>query len=416
MQLLVTLEISGGRSIHTEVIGLDQKRRIARIVREYDAQGWHRTGTETDHESARWLADKGRELGLDAVLEPFSLSRIDPELCYLEVDGRRIEGLPMYDGTFTGPEGVHGRIGLLGSSAEIGVAQIISEYPVLHPSFAGDVTRDVDMNEALRAARRSVDYSGLVVVGVGRMPGLMASNAPDFRAPFGPPVLQVSSEVQTLIFENARCLSEAHLVASVRRTDTESFNVVGRLSGSDGTLPPLVVMTPRSGWWHCAGERGGGLACWLEVMRALCEAGSLRDVIFVATSAHELGYYGIEAFLESHHDLVEDACTWVHFGADIGAAQEPGAQFSATDDDLKRQTQAALKRAGTMPVTAAPRGTTLGGESQLVARHGGRVVALIGNNALFHLETDRWPEAVDVEAVARFAKAFTDIALQLAHS
>ena len=105
-----------------------------------------------------------------------------------------------------------------------------------------------------------------------------------------------------------------------------------------------------------------------------------------------------------------------HFGADIGAAQEPGAQFSATDDDLKRQTQAALKRAGTIPVSAAPRGTTLGGESHVAARHGGRVVALIGNNALFHLEADRWPEAVDVGDVARFANAFTDVALQLAQS
>ena len=91
----------------------------------------------------------------------------------------------------------------------------------------------------------------------------MVSNAPDFWAPFGPPVLQVSSEVHAPIFESAKRLSEAHLVASARRTDAESFNVIGRLSGSDETLPPLVVMTPRSGWWHCAGERGGGPACWL---------------------------------------------------------------------------------------------------------------------------------------------------------
>ena len=76
----------------------------------------------------------------------------------------------------------------------------------------------------------------------------------------------------------------------------------------------------------------------------------------------------------------------------------------------------AMPLAGAIPVTAAPRGTTLGGESQVAARHGGRVVALIGNNALFHLEVDRWPEAVDVEAVARFANAFTDVALQLAQS
>ena len=304
----------------------------------------------------------------------------------------------MYDGTFTGPEGVHGRIGLVGSPAEIGLAH------------------GVGMKEDLRAARRSSDHLGLVDARAGGRPGLMASNAPAFWAPFGPPVLQVSSEAQALLLEHANRLSESHLVASVRRTNAESFNVVGSLNGSDETLPPLVVMTPRSGWWHCAGERGGGLACWLEVMRALGETGSLRDVIFVATSAHELGFYGVDAFLESRHDLVEGAYAWIHFGANIGAAQKPGAQFSATDDALEQQTQAALKRAGVISVAPAPRATTLGGESQVVARHGGRVAALVGGNALFHLETDRWPEAVDVEAVARFANAFTDVALQLAQS
>ncbi len=30
---------------------MDQNERIATIIREYDAQGWHRTGTTVDHES-----------------------------------------------------------------------------------------------------------------------------------------------------------------------------------------------------------------------------------------------------------------------------------------------------------------------------------------------------------------------------
>ena len=65
-----------------------------------------------------------QELGLDATLEPFKLSRIDPGACYLEVDSKRIEGLPMYDGGFTTPEGIIGQVGLLGSAAEIGLGEI----------------------------------------------------------------------------------------------------------------------------------------------------------------------------------------------------------------------------------------------------------------------------------------------------
>ena len=380
---------------------MDQKERIAQTIQEYDSQGWHRTGTITDHESARWLTEKVRALGVDAEAERFELSRIDPEVCYLEVDGQRIEGLPMYDGTFTGPEGIRRHLGQLGSSSDIGLAV---------------VRRGAGVNEALQAARQSADYKGIVAVTIGGQPGLMASNAPKFWGPFGPPVLQVGSEVETLLTESAERHAEVRFVASVARTDAESFNIVGRLKGRDRGLPPLAVMTPRSGWWHCAGERGGGLACWLEVMRAVSEAGSPRDVVFVATSGHELGFYGVDAFLERRPGFVKDACAWIHFGANIGAAQEPDVRFSATHDELESQTQKAMEHAGVTSANPAPRGTTVGGESQAVARHGGRVVAMVGGNALFHLESDRWPDAVDTEAVARFANAFTDIALQLVRS
>ena len=199
-------------------------------------------------------------------------------------------------------------------------------------------------------------------------------------------------------------------------TEAESFNVVGRLKGTDETLHPLIVMTPHTEWWDCASERGGCLAFWLEVMHTLGEAGSRRDVIFVATSAHEPGLHGIDAFLERSPGLVEDGSAWAHFGANIGAAQGPCVRFSVTDDELERLTKSALEEAGTNPVEAVPRGTSAGAESQVVARRGGRVAAMVGSNALFHLESDRWPKSFDVGAVSGFATAFTGVNLQLAGS
>ena len=378
---------------------MDQKQRIARIIREYDGQGWHRTGTQTDHESARWLAAQVGDLGLEVELEGFELSRIDPDVSCLEVAGQQIVGLPMFDGAFTGPEGIRGRIGPLGSTAEIGL---------------GDVARSGMATQEFQAARQSSKHQALVAVTLGGRPGLMATNAQSFRNPFGPPVLQVGSQVHSLLSEHAQRNSEAHLILSVNRTEAESFNVVGRLKGADQSLAPLAIMTPRTGWWHCAGERGGGLACWLEVMRAFSEAGSLRDVVFLATSAHELGLRGIDSFLERRPGFATKASAWVHFGANIGAALEPGARFSATDDQLERQMQVALAQAGAPTASPVPRDTTVGAESQVVASHGGRVVAMVGGNAQFHLESDRWPDAVDVEAVAGFARAFNKVALQLA--
>jgi hypothetical protein len=39
---------------------------------------------------------------------------------------------------------------------------------------------------------------------------------------------------------------------------------------------------------------------------------------------------------------------------------------------------------------------------------------VVGDNAFFHLEEDRWPNAVDVAAIARHANAFHDFVWRLA--
>jgi hypothetical protein len=65
----------------------------------------------------------------------------------------------------------------------------------------------------------------------------------------------------------ARQGAHAVVTAQVERTQAQAFNVVTVVAGTNRSAAPLVVMTPRSGWWWCASERGGGLACWLEIMR-----------------------------------------------------------------------------------------------------------------------------------------------------
>ena len=187
------------------------------------------------------------------------------------------------------------------------------------------------------------------------------------------------------------------------------------IPGRDRARAPLVVTTPRSGWWQCAGERGGGIACWLEVMRAVVASAPARDVLFCAFSGHELGFLGATMLLERRPELARQAYAWLHFGANIGAAVQPGVRFSGADDTLRELASAALTRAGVTEAVAAPHGTIVGGESNVVAEHGARTIGLVGGNALFHLETDRYPRAVDVGAVARQAAAFSEVALTLAH-
>ena len=92
----------------------DTARRAAGVIRGYAAEGFHRTATTVDRASADRLMALARAARATPRLEPFELSRVDPVDAFLEIDGRRIEGLPMFDGRFTDRHGIAGAIGPLG--------------------------------------------------------------------------------------------------------------------------------------------------------------------------------------------------------------------------------------------------------------------------------------------------------------
>ncbi len=390
-------------AFHTPIVSAlqtpDLPQRIARIIGEYDRQGIHRTGSNVDTKSARWLAGAVKRLGLNPSFESFVINRVDPKSCYLLVDERRIEGLPIFDGAFTDAAGTRGRIGQLGSEAEIGLVE---------------APPNAEYGPTYLKTRRETRHRAIVIVTRGARPGLTPINAPYFKEPFGPPVLQVSSEEGQWLKEQAGKNTEATLVVQVKRTKTQALNVTARIAGADPKLAPLVVMTPRSGWYHCASERGGGLVCWLEVMRALTVARPPRDIWFVASSGHELGHIGLEAFIERRPNLVKTARAWIHFGANIGATQEPSPRLQASSDEFEQIAVAAMRAEGTKADEIMPRGAAPFGEVGQIHRGGGSYVSLLGRNALFHHPADRWPEAVDVAAVALYARAFVKVATTLA--
>lgn len=375
----------------------DQRERIATMVKAFDDQGWHRTGTDVDALSAEWLSMEMEALGLPVLREPYSLSRITVEQAFIRTDGRTIEGLPLFDGGVTDAVGVHGRIGPFGSDAAIGIVDFGVEAA----------------SQTIDERRRSTHHQALVAITAGGRPGLMARNATYFNHPFGVPVLQVSSEERAFLEAAGAGATEAALVARVQRVPSQSSNVIAQWRGSDSDMAPVMVTTPRSGWWRCAGERGGGIAAWAEVARVVVTAEPARPVWFVAFSGHELGHLGSNAFLAHRPELVRAAKAWVHLGANVGGAVDPGVRIAASDEALLEAGRSALVARSVTGIRAAPAGTMLGLESEHVHASGGRVLALLGGNAHFHLQSDRWPDAVDATSIAVQANAIADLVLQL---
>jgi hypothetical protein len=372
--------------------------RVAKVVREYDAQGIHRTATDVDEASAHWLANQLQGNGVETKLESFPIHRIDLDETFLDIDGRRIGGVPLFDAGFTESAGISGRLGAVGSNAEIGLFEASPQDGTDRPG---------PLRQALDGSHKAV-----VIVTRGGRPGLSLINASRFLTPSGVPALQVSSVEADWLRERTVAGGPARLVASSTRRPAQAFNVVGTIRGSDPAAAPLVVMTPRSGWWACAGERGGGIAAWLETARSVVSSKPVRDVNFLASSGHELGQIGLDAYLENRAALAGQAKLWLHYGANIGAGRQ--IRLQSADADAQSLGTSALSGQGLTASQIVPPGTAPGGEAGTIFHRHGRYLSLQGDNPLFHNPADRWPEAVDVILATRQALAFASLATQLA--
>jgi hypothetical protein len=121
----------------------------------------------------------------------------------------------------------------------------------------------------------------------------------------------------------------------------------------------------------------------------------------------------MQDYLRRRPDLVRQAHLWLHFGANIGAPQQPN-MINASDDTLEQWAAAAMEREGLAVNRKARRGSTPFGEAAFVHRAGGRYVALVCDNEFFHNASDRWPHAIDVRSLARYARSFTTAVAEMA--
>jgi hypothetical protein len=376
---------------------------IAEIISEYAGQGIHRTGTNVDNQSADWLMHRIEMLDVVATDTAFEFQRLQPITTQLSLVGSTIPGVPLYDCHYTNESAITGSIGELGSNADIGVSMSLP--------FAS-----APNGLLIHAARKEGQHKAIVVVTDSRLPkdGVALLNAEDFTSPFGPPVLQVANKHWADIQSAIKSGMEASLVLQCEYVKATARNVEARIEGSKPDLDPIVVMTPRSGWWANASERGGGIACFLEIMRAVKAAAPKRDVIFTANTGHELGHTGLDLFLHNNAGLIQDAHIWMHLGANFAAKFGSQVRLQYSDDAAVTSLDPWLREHGLTPGAVTPIGQRPLGEARNVYDGQGRYISILGGNGLFHHPDDQWPDAVDLAMTVKWIKAFTQLAVAVA--
>ena len=107
------------------------------------------------------------------------------------------------------------------------------------------------------------------------------------------------------------------------------------------------------------------------------------------------------------------ARTWIHIGANIGAPRQQN-QVHVSEASLERRLAAAFQNEGLGIDHLADSGSVPRGEAGTLHRGGARYVALVCGTEVFHNPADRWPDALDITTLARYATALARGAAEIA--
>jgi hypothetical protein len=205
--------------------------------------------------------------------------------------------------------GVSGPLYVAGSGKGAGIALIVLPY-ARWSTMVGQVERRVQAAFAAGA-------SAAVVVTTGPTGEACALNTPVDRALFDRPVAVLAPKDAEPFLQAAARGETATLTMAGRSYRRPAFNVTARLDR--GAARTLVISTPRSGWFGCAGERGTGLAAWWLLSRWAAKSKLPVNLALIATSGHEYEYAGGERFIAELAPKPKDTALWVHFGANVAA-------------------------------------------------------------------------------------------------
>lgn len=376
------------------------RERIVNDLQKWDSITDHRTGSDGDNATAEWLADEIRAVGLTPVLDRFEFQRRVLKECSVTIGETRIVGVPLFDGGITGVEPIRAKLGRPGDAGRIALTRYTS-------ANAGGL-------KELMPDRNRTEHPGIVAIGPENAiaPGVTLLNAEHYDHPFGLPVLQISSEYAETLEKALKSGQEVEFKAHAELETSLAMNVQVTIKGKNPELSSLVIMTPRSGWWTCTSERGGGITVWLECIRDFAASPPERDVIFIANTGHELGHLGLEHFLHKNKSLDKDAHVWLHLGANF-CARDGRLYVFASSDNYLAMMETQLRAHAETDLFIVPVGEPPRNEARNIVDRGGRFISIMGSNPLIHHPHDRWPHAVDLQRTEDMTRALLQIARQL---
>ncbi|QTC93318.1 hypothetical protein IFJ75_11410 [Brevundimonas goettingensis] len=299
----------------TSVAGPDAAL-IEADLNSYVGFGNKRAGGPGDMACGDWLAGEIEKAGYAVERQTFQAPFFEATKAELTLEGSTVPVYPQPIVTPTGPDGVTGplvRVDVAGhftGSLQGAIALVDLPFARWSSALPRPVRGPIDA--AFAAGAKAV-----VAITNGPTGKVIALNA-DGRQPMfpGPVALLAPDKAQPFLaaaFER----KQARLVLDGQGGRRDAFNFVGRMDR--GKAKWIAVSTPRSGWFGCAAERGGGVAAWLDIARWAPAALADYNLALICNTGHEYEYLGAAEAMKQIAPPVEATRFWLHLGANVAA-------------------------------------------------------------------------------------------------
>jgi hypothetical protein len=290
--------------------------RVAADLARYTELGVKASGGAGDAAVGDWLAGELATFGFAIKRQSISVPYFVVDVAQVETASARAEVTPQAIVTPTSAAGVTGPVVRVDAatapvmSDRVRDAIVLADLPYARWSSIKPVQSFVD---ALVAA----GAKAVLLVTNGPTGKAIALNADGRRSMFTAPVAVLAPNDAAPFFVAAARGGEATLRIIGQSGRRPAFNIVATLDR--GRAKWLVVSTPRSGWFTCAGERGPGVAVWLGLARWATTALPDHNLAFICTSGHEYENLGAEQALAQAAPPPRDTALWLHLGANLAA-------------------------------------------------------------------------------------------------
>jgi hypothetical protein len=335
---------------------------LYRLVEEYASLGPHRTPAA---KAVDWFTSRLFDLGARVERVAYEYPHYDVRWD-VTVDGDPLASFPLY---------------------YEGLGRIRTDDPI---------TGTVD-GYAMVAGHAHVDF-----VGHGREAAVLATTyGPGGRlvVPNRRPVR--GSGTHVLVVPGSADLDGRVVVdADARIVSSRAENVVAAFGEGER---PLLVATPISGWFACAGERGTGIALALALAPTIAE---MCPVVVVGTTGHELDDYGLARLLESRTYAPRAI---LHLGANVASKSTTRIVRSSITHRAVDAALAAID-ATPVPIDKPDDPQRWVGEAREWSHVGAPMLSFSGFTPVFHTPEDLPPEATSPELLAATSAAIFEAA------